>query len=572
MMNIVCPIRQLLVSSFLTSTACFTASAQAFWNQALTFGGRGQDAFTALAPAPGGGQYAVGLFNDTITLGGQMLIASADYNGVVVRLDAHGQVRWARQVRGSEVELQAVASDAAGNCYIGGNYDMTVSGISSLEFDSVTSLTNRGRADGFVVKYDSSGHVLWATALGGPWLDRLHSIAVDAAGNCYATGPYNISASFDSITVAGYYTPAATAFQQATCDTYLTKLDPMGHVHWVRTLLGPSREIGRFVALTTGGDVILSSLVSPAAVTDSGAVLPGGSDALLAQYSPSGILRWVRAFGRPQEGHSLIVALVPDLLGGLYAIGNFSGNLTLSATDSVSTTQPWQGVVMRLTETGDLRWARYLLGNCYVQPWAGCLTSTGQLAIAGQFGNQIPERDSLQVSGQLRVGAGARDGFLAAYDSTGVLRWLRTVGGPDRDILFGINPAPGGQLWVAGYYRDTLSISGSAVPPSAGDWDGLLLRFADPSIVTALSAEVPAANVSVWPNPSAGGVFSVRASPPLLKEMGAYTVTDALGRTVAMGALSGAETTLDLRAQAAGVYALRLTWPDGRVVTKQLVR
>ena len=29
---------------------------------------------------------------------------------------------------------------------------------------------------------------------------------------------------------------------------------------------------------------------------------------------------------------------------------------------------------------------------------------------------------------------------------------------------------------------------------------------------------------------------------------------------------------LDLRAQAPGVYALRLVWPDGRAVTKRLVR
>ena len=49
-------------------------------------------------------------------------------------------------------------------------------------------------------------------------------------------------------------------------------------------------------------------------------------------------------------------------------------------------------------------------------------------------------------------------------------------------------------------------------------------------------------------------------------------VMDAVGRTVAAGALSGPETTLDLRTQSAGVYALRLTWPDGRAVSKRLVR
>lgn len=80
-----------------------------------------------------------------------------------------------------------------------------------------------------------------------------------------------------------------------------------------------------------------------------------------------------------------------------------------------------------------------------------------------------------------------------------------------------------------------------------------------------------AASVSVYPNPSASGVFAVRTvGGPEARVT--FTVTDAVGRTVAAGALVGAETVLDLRTHAAGVYALRLAWADGRAVTKRLVR
>ncbi len=76
---------------------------------------------------------------------------------------------------------------------------------------------------------------------------------------------------------------------------------------------------------------------------------------------------------------------------------------------------------------------------------------------------------------------------------------------------------------------------------------------------------VPA--VSVFPNPSATGRFTVRAP------VGAtYAVLDATGRTVASGQLRAAPTDLDLRLAPAGLYALRLHWPDGRTHTRRLVR
>ena len=73
--------------------------------------------------------------------------------------------------------------------------------------------------------------------------------------------------------------------------------------------------------------------------------------------------------------------------------------------------------------------------------------------------------------------------------------------------------------------------------------------------------------VSVWPNPSTTGAFTLRAPAGAT-----YTVVDATGRAVAAGTATGPETALDLRAHATGVYALRLRWPDGRSLTRRLVR
>ncbi len=85
----------------------------------------------------------------------------------------------------------------------------------------------------------------------------------------------------------------------------------------------------------------------------------------------------------------------------------------------------------------------------------------------------------------------------------------------------------------------------------------------------AAPAPVPTPpQVSVYPNPSATGIFAVRGAAGATA-----TVVDALGRIVWAGKLDNApEARLSLATEAAGLYALRLTWPDGRALTKRLVK
>ena len=99
--------------------------------------------------------------------------------------------------------------------------------------------------------------------------------------------------------------------------------------------------------------------------------------------------------------------------------------------------------------------------------------------------------------------------------------------------------------------------------------DTVLYPFGPP---TGLAESVSTPTVHIFPNPSADGRFTVR-----LGERGAapvLMVVDAVGRVVTSRQLPAghADALLDLRAQPAGVYAARLRWPDGRSVTRRLVR
>ncbi|GAA3917741.1 T9SS type A sorting domain-containing protein [Hymenobacter algoricola] len=84
------------------------------------------------------------------------------------------------------------------------------------------------------------------------------------------------------------------------------------------------------------------------------------------------------------------------------------------------------------------------------------------------------------------------------------------------------------------------------------------------------------AAVSGYPNPSASGRFSLAAPQEAALVQAPFTVLDALGRIVLQQSAGQANTTgaraVDLRAQPAGVYSLRLDTPRGPVVHQLLIK
>jgi hypothetical protein len=87
-----------------------------------------------------------------------------------------------------------------------------------------------------------------------------------------------------------------------------------------------------------------------------------------------------------------------------------------------------------------------------------------------------------------------RDGLLAAFTvaATGTsCSWVQTYGGPGDDELDAVAVMPGGDLLIAGRYRDSvdLDLDGTKLPQSKGGRDGFVARL-DPSGAAARWAQV----------------------------------------------------------------------------------
>ena len=166
---------------------------------------------------------------------------------------------------------------------------------------------------------------------------------------------------------------------------------------------------------------------------------------------------------------------------------------------------------------------------------------------------------------------------------------FKTVDGVAQQVATGaivLTPTTGADFQLATvdltYTRtdapDTLRLaffSGSSATRTAGT----VLLVDDVTLVTSVAtptrAALAATGLTVFPNPSAGGTFTLQAPDPALTAA-AYTVFDATGRVVARAAAGspapGATRTIDLHEQRAGLYTLLLQTARGPLSQKLVVQ
>ena len=103
----------------------------------------------------------------------------------VVCYDATGNNLWSNSLGGVANDFGfGISNDASGNTYVTGYFDSPSISVGT------NTLTTIGPSDIIILKYNSSGNLVWGLSAGGTSSDRAFSIAIDAVGNIYATGYY----------------------------------------------------------------------------------------------------------------------------------------------------------------------------------------------------------------------------------------------------------------------------------------------------------------------------------------------------------------------------------------------
>ncbi|HKR04109.1 MAG TPA: SBBP repeat-containing protein [Bacteroidia bacterium] len=212
----------------------YDAAGNVLWANSAGSGAGGGLSGNSVA-ADGNGNILVtgGFWTSTITFGTIVLTNAGNQDLFIVKYDAAGNVLWANSAGGNIDDVgKSITTDANGNVLITGYFSSSI-----LTFGNIV-LTNYGARNTFIVKYDTSGNMLWATRVGGSGIDEGLCIATDVNGNSLLTGYFtDTTIVFDPFILThsnpGFFHSELFLAKLGTCSAYFTLYPDTIPLNWI---------------------------------------------------------------------------------------------------------------------------------------------------------------------------------------------------------------------------------------------------------------------------------------------------------------------------------------------------
>jgi hypothetical protein len=400
-----------------------------------------------------GNVYITGCFNRPSITFGTTTLLNTDTSGwtfdiFIVKYDASGNLLWAKGEGGINSDIgNCISVDVAGNVYVTGSYSYP-----SISFGSFT-FTNIGTSNIFIVKYDSSGNVIWAQSAGGA-ISGLYSnnigrsICTDSIGNVYLTGIFTGTISFGAISLTNIYPSNLT-------DIFIVKFDSLGNVLWARREGGNSSEDAHSIIADSYGNVYLTGFFnSPTFTLGTTILINNGtnysSDMFVAKYDSSGNAIW--AFSAGGIGQDIGKSITADASGNIYVAGFYTSESIIFGTDTlinlvdtIDIYNQYDMFIIKITPMGIINWVK---GSENISNYAinVIVDSSDNVYLSGSF------IYSMTFGVTTITSSGSADLFIVKYDSSGNEVWVMREGGAGYDASESIAIDASGNIFVTGWF------------------------------------------------------------------------------------------------------------------------
>jgi hypothetical protein len=308
-----------------------------------------------------------------------------------------------------------------------------------------TSSFGAGDNDVWLVRTDSTGHILWNQTYGGTGGDVGRGLVRCSDGG------------FAIIAETG-------SFGAGQMDFWLVRTDSDGNHLWNRTYGGGNRDHGFSIVESSDGGFVLMGMTISFGGPD--------KDLWLVRTNSAGDHLWNYTYGGGQIDEGLSMVQCRD--GGLAIVG-YSDELGMRDVWLVRTDNDgiylWErrfdvGLVQRGEAIAECSDGGFIITGNLVSAgrsdmWLIRTNSTGHhqwdriySGIGNDYGFAVTERDdgNFAVAGFTNSsGAGNQDGWLVLANSTGHHIWNQTYGGADNDFVMSMVETPLGEFALAGY-------------------------------------------------------------------------------------------------------------------------
>jgi hypothetical protein len=397
---------------------------------------RGTSVNLLASPAAGS---TIGGWSAPCTGAGRCLLKLDGDVDVSIRFDRPASLIW-RTVSG---DISAVAMSTDSIIVIGILRRVLVAGG--------TTFSPSGTSDIFLASYTLNGDLRWGKLLGGTGPDFGHGVAVDEAGNIYATGIFNSpEVDFGGRTLVK--DPRFDGF-------FLAKYSASGELVWVLP------KGGFNISRDSEGTFLVSGFHYTGRYRDDGEAVWE-----MPLHANDGIRR-------PDGSHAFV--------GVYFSVITLAGRTFVSSGES-------DFFIVDVDRNGLMRWAMSFGGAGYDYAQSIALSSDGNLFVGGDF------QETMVMGGTSLRSVSGSDMFLAKLNgASGAPLWALSANEGERDYVVDLFPEDSGHVIAAGWGFPLTRYNGTtgAIITSSNIFLGLggpqsLIRSPDGYLIVGTSTSV----------------------------------------------------------------------------------
>ncbi len=414
-----------------------------------------------------GNVYTTGTFQGTVDFDPSAatfnMTALGSWDIFVTKLDANGNLVWAKQLGGTQIDRgRSIAVDGFNNVYITGSF------FATADFDpgaGTFNMNSIGGNDIFICKLDASGNFVWAKQMGSVFDDEGLSLTVNSTGVVYTTGDYNSTVDFDP--GAGTYTLASNG----STDVFVSKLDANGNFLFAKSVGGTGADVGYAIKTDGGGNIVYAGYFTGTVDMDPGngsytlAVFGGGSyDAFVNKLDGAGNFSWSKQLGG--TGYDASYAIATDFFNAIYITGTFVGTADFdpgAGTYTLTANGPGDVFICKLDVSGNFVWTKSF-GGGGGDIGSGISVNNSGVYTTGSFGFTTdfdPGPGTFTITSN-----GVYDAFVSKLDAAGNFLFAAAIGGTGDDAGNSISADPSNNIYLCGKFENTVDFNPTAVTSS----------------------------------------------------------------------------------------------------------
>lgn len=358
--------------------------------------------------SPGGSISKFGNFlyavSSSLSNDGDLLLNYGNEDIWVIKLNHNGDTLWTKSFGGSDFERAYKILAFSDGCLI----------VGSTKSNSNDFTNSKGSSDGFLLRLDENGNIIWFKRYGGTEADYLYDVIPTSDGNFLAVG--------ESLSSNGDLAGTGMGL------SWIIKVNPNnGNRIWSKTYLGPDSNsqdyldnFFRVMELSDGSGIIAAGFTSPN-FNDA-----ASDDIHYEKIDLNGNVIWSKKVGSTNGGDA-IGNIVDAGNGKFYLIGRLIGTGPNVSNYYGGNGDVW---IIKCDAQGNPLWNKNYGGSNWDFAFDAKKDSLNNLYI-GAF-TRSTDFDAVGVN------FGLQDYWLLKTDSSGNILWKYRCGGSQSEIILGI--------------------------------------------------------------------------------------------------------------------------------------